>query len=288
MVAVALFSGLLLSGVFPVGIPSAVANPCAKFLSEVEMADLPPFFRDLVSSGAFKSRVIEYDQDEIFLDFYSKIEREIESPFEGKTADELAKAIAGGRVSNSEFAPVATLMREGGPSLKAAVEKEPGKKLRLRFAVGKIDANPGRELLELQAIQVALIQKLFAKFDEKLLSEISIEWRFANRSAEFGEAVSRLVETSEKTYAKRCGWKKKSLWILAVPASAVGGVALGGSIGFVLSDDHVDPTSGAYTAGALGGAAGASAAIWRFYVSCGKSGSASEAYGLRFVRVAAH
>ncbi|MBC7386576.1 MAG: hypothetical protein H7301_10520 [Cryobacterium sp.] len=250
-------------------------DACPAFFSPVQVEDLPPELYQLLKAKSFQSEVLAYRKDKAFKIFADEIVDAVKNPYAGLSASQIAAklSLAAESESGTKLVP---LIRDGKYSLAAKVVPTGEGHTEIFFTVSSIEVPIGSALLDWQAIQMAILLRLFKEVDTQSLSRVTVAWKFVLGSKQADlvaeNAMNRFgFETLEGPPTARCQFMKKAMVILSsVTLGAGGGAALFGGVALVASDASIRPEKQIIAALGTGAVIGAASATFiAFKRTCG-------------------
>jgi len=254
---------------------SAHAEVCPSYFQNVDLPSLPEPLRNYLSTEKFQTRLVSYSADPDFTAFYSNLDAFMDLP---KTPGMIQMGVST-LDRNEKYLLNATLISKASGKMDLLFDVDSVR----RLLVLKRDMGPSAAVvLDLQMAQLSIVQKLFSSFNEKELSELTIEWKLGrNVPKELSQSLQGLGFDVKSTLSK-CDGKTKIL--LALVGGGVGANA--GAFAAYYSDDAFGGGDDPYgkipyvapvTAGALG---------WgTLKVFCGKSKTRAGGFKLTFQRL---
>lgn len=237
--------------------PGARAEYCPTFWQQVNLPELPAALQEFLSREKFQSRIVNYEEDPAFTSFYHSLDSWMELP---------------GNAGINQ-AGTATLERVKKYRIEAAISRRSAGKVNLIFELDTIKRllilnqpmGPAADVVQdIQALQLAVVRKFFQSFNEKELSELTIEWRLGrNAPMELPQSLSGLGFNVAKKMS-RCSAGKTALLTLV---GGLAGVAGGGTVAYHL-DDMVGDGADAYENIPLGAVIGGTLGAVPLLVTC--------------------
>lgn len=256
---------------------SVRADVCTALFDQIE---LPAELRAFLDDPKIQGRISSYDSDrEPFSSFYNEIESWLMME---KNTGKASKASAKLRVPGGD--PLLRFMKRSKYDLKASFRVDQPGEITIDLALGSARTATPSAILDLQALELAVVNRLFASFSGDELRQVTLNWKLAQSAPEgFGDHMISLGFAKDSKFLSRCSRGKG---IAIAYGSTLAGAAAGGGASipadtiFYYGDDPYGKIPYWATVG------GVAAGSLTTYLTCRKPSVRGGAYQLKFLRVA--
>ncbi len=165
---------------------SAHSEICRPLLQEIDLSTLSEGWKEAARSGKWQSRVSVYANEPDFKSFYENVTGVLKSLKPGEKVS-IPYSV------NDLY------------SLTAEVTVSKNGVWKILFDITAIQEGSELAVMDLKKMEVALVDRLFAGVDGKMLSELKLEWRTHGRTGDLAANLADLEKSIFNPLKVKCG-----------------------------------------------------------------------------------